>query len=111
MAVSDYQNSGRTFEKNGICFAVTRVNGLPRAACWSSRESNDNGTNGIRLENGFYALPTSDEIEEMANVLAYESREHGIQFIKDDEMTEEEGCFCIYYYKMQLLRSPVVMPS
>ncbi|MCX6757221.1 MAG: hypothetical protein NTW35_03695 [Candidatus Nomurabacteria bacterium] len=111
MTVANYIESRERFIRDGIGFAiVTTPEGYHgyRAVCFSTRESNDNGTNGVRLDNGFLAFVSGDELNQIVALLSEESRNYGVQFNLDDELTKSAGRKCLYYYKMSKLRSPVV---
>jgi hypothetical protein len=120
MKLKDYQESRKNFVCFGVTFQVALwTDNVPhpvyRMVCWSTRGSNDNGTNGMRwqphyeIPYGFYAFISEKEIAKAAEVLAEESRAHSIQFILDDEMVKELGNGTHLFYKMKVLRSAVVV--
>lgn len=119
MNLKEYQESGRNFTCGGVAFQVmcwTNNVRSPkrRLVCWSTRSSNENGTNGIRwsphygLPDGFYAFISQKEIANVAEILAEESRSTDIQFTLDDEMTNDLGNGTHLFYKMRVLRSALV---
>lgn len=109
MTLKAYVESGKNFTKNHIKFRVIQHEGNDWAVCSSTRVSNPDGTNGVRFDDGFCAYLSKKELPRVVALLAKESQKNDIQFILDDEMTQNEGLNCHYYYKMQLLRSPVVL--
>ncbi|MFA5131749.1 MAG: hypothetical protein WC444_00275 [Candidatus Paceibacterota bacterium] len=120
MQVKDYIASRESFVKNGIRFQIVSVAGgadthmSDRMMCSSIRKSNKEGTNGVRIPYtggfmpGFYAFMTESDLSRAVDVLAEESRENEVQFILDDELTEELGARARYFYQMRVLRSRVV---
>ncbi len=113
--IETYVQTREPFVQKGIRISVDWLGNHIgyRAVCYSARESNREGTNGIRLGEhvvspGFYAFMSEPELSTLTDILKEESLASGIQFILDEELTKEEGYRALYFYKMELLKAKLV---
>ncbi|MBP9782656.1 MAG: hypothetical protein KBC50_02930 [Candidatus Pacebacteria bacterium] len=122
MNLNDYRNLERTFVEDGILFEVFHAHGEEVAGwfarCSSTREPNENATNGIRIKTGtgisikqgFKTFLKKDELErKIPNLLTKESQTYRVQFVLHDHATELMGYKVYVYYRMKTLTSPIVV--
>ncbi len=120
MQLNHYVASEKKFAAGNLAFEVMKIYGesqfpSDRMVCYSTKESDSNGKNGIRIPYGesnvlpgFRPFLSEEDILNIAKALAEESKANKIQFVLDDEMTETEGLRALRFYKMSVLRSEVV---
>lgn len=112
MKVKDYVEWRVGFVSDDICFAIVPNPGDSPdyvAVCFSTRESNDDGINGVRFSEGFRAFLCKAEFDKIANLLSEESSLFGIKFTLDDELTKSEGLKCLLYYQVSELSESEVL--
>ena len=122
MQLKQYVASGKRFSvgRLKLTFEIKEIYGdseypVYRMVCYSTKESDDNGENGLRIPYGesnvipgFHPFLSKEDISNIADALAQESKATRIRFVLDDEMTETEGVGVFRYYEMSVLRSEVV---
>jgi len=120
MQLNHYIASEKKFSVGNLAFEVMKIYGesqfpSDRMVCYSTRESDANGKNGVRIPYGesnvlpgFRAFLFEEDILNIGKALAEESRVNNIKFVLDDEMTTTEGLRALRFYKMSVLRSEVV---
>lgn len=111
MTVENYVETREPFEAKGFCFEVMCFG--PKAY-WlqvsSKAGPNVNVSNGKWETAGFKAfMPKSErELNKVADVLAEESRTHGVSFQLDDDRNQQDEDGTHLYYKIRKLRSRVL---
>lgn len=118
MKLTTYIETRVPFQVGQYCFAVGLVDGEPRLLCCKAGKADPNGTNGFDIlkgrserfrgiPSGFYVYLGDRDYPLIEKILRGESKSNQVCFQVDDRLTSG-GRRVVLYYRMSVLKSPLV---